>query len=303
MNINSLNNDNTTNLPVLYIIILSLAGLSLILTLTLLLFSFCAKIKTTNAFIVVMNIIVSNLVHVLSYTLNWVNNDTLIFPSVFCKLQSIFMVWSSMSQELWISFYVLMAYLNLLKGKNFEGKKCSDFLLYAMICYLIPLAIALAFYFTDFLGQNRLYCWIDINNNNHKIAEITIYGIRYINFLFNLIYTIIIIKYVLSNYGDDPLLKEKGKQFIIYPCIQLLGMILPSLNRILQMFGAETTIFEIPGTISVMLQGLLFPICYGWTSHAFYFLINCCQIPRLDNISDNILDYLTDESALMEETN
>lgn len=290
-------NNDIASLPVLYIIILSLAGLSLILTLSLLLFSFCAKIRTTNAFIVVMNIIISNLVHVLSYTLNWVKEDKIIFPQIFCNLQSIFMVWSSMSQELWITFYVVMAYLNLLKGINLENKKLKDFLLYSFFCYLIPLAIALAFHFTHFFGKNRLYCWIDIAKENHFIAEITIYGIRYINFIVNIIFTVIIIKYVLANYGDDPSLKEKGKQFIVYPIIQLLGMILPSLNRILQVCKVETSVLEVPGALSVMLQGLLFPICFGWTSHAFYFLINCCQTPM---VSENISDYLTDDSALLD---
>ena len=289
--------------PILYIGIISSAGVSLILTLGLLLFSFCAKIKTTKAFVVVMNIIISNLVHVLSYTLNWVKNDkSLLFPEIFCDLQSILMVWSSMSQELWISLYVLVAYLNLLKGKNFEGKKWKDFLLYSFVCYLIPLGISLAFYFTDFFGKNNLYCWINREYANHLIAEITIYGIRYINFFFNLLFTLIIIKFVLSHYDDDITVKEKGIQFIIYPSIQLLGMILPSLNRIFQVFNL-TSVLEVPGTISVMLQGLLFPICYGWTSHAFFFLINCCKPVRPDNLSDNISDYLTDDSGLVDESN
>ena len=168
-----MNSDDS--LPDLYIVIISFAGVSLILTLGLLFFSFCAKIKTTNAFVVVMNIIISNLVHVLSYTLNWVkNNNQLLFPLIFCDLQSILMVWSSMSQELWITLYVLVAYLNLLKGKNFEGKKWTDFLLYSFVCYLIPLGISLAFYFTKFFGQNNLYCWITIEHTQHLIAEITI---------------------------------------------------------------------------------------------------------------------------------
>lgn len=293
-------NNDIESLPVLYIIILSFAGLSLILTLSLLLFSFCAKIRTTNAFIVVMNIIISNLIHVISYTLNWVKDEKIIFPQIFCTLQSIFMVWSSMSQELWITFYVFIAYLNLLKGKSLENKKIIDFILYAFFCYLIPLAIALAFHFTHFFGKNRLYCWIDISNKNHFIAEITFYGIRYINFIINLIFTIIIIKYVLANNGDDPSLKEKGKQFIVYPIIQVLGMILPFLNRILQVCGVETEVLEVPGAISVMLQGILFPICFGWTSHAFYFLINCCQTPM---VSENISDYLTEDSALIDGSN
>ena len=210
------------------------------------------------------------------------------------------MVWSSMSQELWITFYVFMAYLNLLKGKSLENKKIIDFILYAFFCYLIPLAIALAFQFTHFFGKNRLYCWIDISNESHFIAEITIYGIRYINFIINLIFTIIIIKYVLANNGDDPSLKEKGKQFIVYPIIQVLGMILPFLNRILQVCGVETEVLEVPGAISVMLQGILFPICFGWTSHSFYFLINCCQTPM---VSENISDYLTEDSALVDGSN
>ena len=299
--IQKMNSDDS--FPDLYIVIISFAGVSLILTLGLLFFSFCAKIKTTNAFVVVMNIIISNLVHVLSYTLNWVkNNNQLLFPLIFCDLQSILMVWSSMSQELWITLYVLVAYLNLLKGKNFEGKKWTDFLLYSFVCYLIPLGISLAFYFTEFFGKNNLYCWITIEHTQHLIAEITIYGIRYINFFINLLFTFLIIKFVLSHYDDDTSVKEKGIQFIIYPSIQLLGMIIPSLNRIFQVFNV-TSVLEVPGTISVMLQGLLFPICYGWTSHAFYFLINCCKPVRPDNISDNISDYLTDDSALIDESN
>ena len=186
--------------------------------------------------------------------------------------------------------------------KNFEGKKWTDFLLYSFVCYLIPLGISLAFYFTKFFGQNNLYCWIKIEHTQHLIAEITIYGIRYINFFINLLFTFLIIKFVLSHYDDDTSVKEKGIQFIIYPSIQLLGMILPSLNRIFQVFNV-TSVLEVPGTISVMLQGLLFPICYGWTSHAFYFLINCCKPVRPDNISDNISDYLTDDSALIDESN
>ena len=187
-------------------------------------------------------------------------------------------------------------------AKNFEGKKWTDFLLYSFVCYLIPLGISLAFYFTKFFGKNNLYCWIKIEHTQHLIAEITIYGIRYINFFINLLFTFLIIKFVLSHYDDDTSVKEKGIQFIIYPSIQLLGMILPSLNRIFQVFNV-TSVLEVPGTISVMLQGLLFPICYGWTSHAFYFLINCCKPVRPDNISDNISDYLTDDSALIDESN
>ena len=285
--------NSTTSLPNLYIMMLCFAVLSFFVTISLLLIVGLARVETSYIFILVTNIIIANLIHIFSYIFNWVlDNGDLLTGEGMCQVQAIFMIWSSMSQELWISVFVCVVYLMLSKGIILEKKKLFHFVIYYLLCVLLPLIISLVFYFCGILGKNSHYCWVEINQG--IAPQIIIYGMRYINFIFNVVFTIFILKYLCS-LGSSPILLEKGRQFISYPIIQILGMILPSLNRFQPLVKAIGDVLTIPALISVGLQGVLFPICFGWYSNAYYLMKTCCNKEKAKKPADA---HLTDESLV-----
>ena len=285
--------NSTTSLPNLYIMMLCFAVLSFFVTISLLLIVGLARVETSYIFILVTNIIIANLIHIFSYIFNWVlDNGDLLTGEGMCQVQAIFMIWSSMSQELWISVFVCVVYLMLSKGIILEKKKLFHFVIYYLLCVLLPLIISLVFYFCGILGKNSHYCWVEINKG--IAPQIIIYGMRYINFIFNVVFTIFILKYLCS-LGSSPILLEKGRQFISYPIIQILGMILPSLNRFQPLIEAIGDVLTIPALISVGLQGVLFPICFGWYSNAYYLMKTCCNKEKAKKPADAPL---TDESLV-----
>ena len=285
--------NSTTSLPNLYIMMLCFAVLSFFVTISLLLIVGLARVETSYIFILVTKIIIANLIHIFSYIFNWVlDNGYLLTGEGMCQVQAIFMIWSSMSQELWISVFVCVVYLMLSKGIILEKKKLFHFVIYYLLCVLLPLIISLVFYFCGILGKNSHYCWVEINQG--IAPQIIIYGMRYINFIFNVVFTIFILKYLCS-LGSSPILLEKGRQFISYPIIQILGMILPSLNRFQPLVKAIGDVLTIPALISVGLQGVLFPICFGWYSNVYYLMKTCCNKEKAKKPADA---HLTDESLV-----
>lgn len=266
--------DNSTkSLPSLYIMMLIFGIISFFLTISLLVIVGIARVETSYMFILVTNIIIANLIHTLSYIFNWVLDDnSLLSGKIMCQAQAVFMIWSSMSQELWISVFALVAYLMLIKGPYLEKKKLLTFVIYYLLCLLLPLIISLIFYFSDYLGQNKHYCWVKTDKS--IAVQIIIYGMRYFNFLFNFVLTFFILRYLCS-LRALPVAAQKVKQFIMYPIIQVLGMILPSLNRFYPLNDKIKEKLAVPALISVGLRGVLFPICFGWSSDVFYLMGAC----------------------------
>ena len=107
----------TTNTGPLYIIIAVIAILSCILTLGLFLFSCIIKqneSKTIMMFLVI-NMLISNLFHVISYIINWVDSSAELkynFESL-CSLQSYIMISSSMSQEMWVATIAIIVFFTI----------------------------------------------------------------------------------------------------------------------------------------------------------------------------------------------
>lgn len=276
----------------LYITIFCFAILSAILTFGLLFFSFLIVEKKTFMFFLVINLLLVNTLHVISYIINWVNDDKLIYGdhndlNVSCQIQAILMIFSSMSQEFWVSAITIVFYKSSTRGDDvFIQKRKLLYSLFLVFFDALPFLLALLFTKLDLLGINKLYCWVKQPNDTFFspfYAQLSIYIIRWINIIICITYTIKILLYLksltINNKEEIKKIKSCGKRTLAYPLIQVLGIIIPTVYRIILWINKElgVTWMQLLIVIFGAIQSILFPIFYGWNSGLFNFLISGCK--------------------------
>lgn len=274
------NTSSTSNTETLYIIIAVIAILSFILTLSLFLFSCIIKKNESLMMFLVINMLISNLFHVVSYIINWVDsNQQLMYDSTFlCSLQSYIMIASSISQELWVATIAIIVFLTI---KNhsilviIENNLKKTKLLFVLCFYVFPILLTLIFYFTDILGKNSLYCWFYLDNK----AKWIVYGLRWGAIIISLFYSIQIFRNVssMNSEGEDGRIKTFGQKMIIYPLIQLIGAIVPTIYRVYVIWDDESKGLQIATVVCGAIQGILYPISYAWNSGLFSFVVTGCK--------------------------
>ena len=274
---------STTNTGPLYIIIAVIAILSCILTLGLFLFSCIIKQNESKSIIMflVINMLISNLFHVISYIINWVDSSEELkynFESL-CSLQSYIMISSSMSQEMWVATIAIIVFFTIkshsLCGIIENNTKKTQILL-ILLFYIVPILLTLIFSLTGLLGKNSLYCWF---NKEATISRWIVYGIRWGAIVISLFYSIQILRHVSSmNYeGDDRRIKKFGHKMILYPLIQLIGAIIPTIYRLYVCFVGESTSLQISTVVFGAIQGILYPLSYGWNAGLISFVVTGCK--------------------------
>lgn len=272
---------STSNTEPLYIIIAVIAILSSILTLGLFIFSFIIKKTESIMMFLVINMLISNLFHVISYIINWVSSQTELkynYESL-CTLQSYIMISSSMSQELWVATIAIIVFLTI---KNhsicgmIENNTKKTKVVFILLFYIFPILLTLIFALTGLLGQNSLYCWFKTES---KVSRWIVYGIRWGAIVVSLFYSIQILRHVssMNNEGEDGKIKKFGQKMILYPLIQLIGAIIPTIYRLYVGFVGESVSLQVATVVCGAIQGILYPISYGWNSGLFSFVVTGCK--------------------------
>ena len=289
----------------LYITILCFAILSAILTFGLLFFSFFVVGKRTFIFFLVINLLLVNTLHVFSYIINWIKDNQLIYGdntelSVSCQTQAILMIFSSMSQEFWISTITIVFYKSNTRGNDFfVQKRKMLYSLFIILFDVLPFLLTLLFRKLKLLGINNLYCWVKQPTDTSFspfYAQFSIYIIRWINIIICITYTIKILLYLKSLAADNKeeiqQIRSCGKRTLAYPLIQILGVIIPTIYRIILWINPKLNVFWMQMTIVICgaLQSILFPICYGWNSGLFNFLIGGCKKNQQNETGNSGLD-------------
>lgn len=273
------NTSSTSDTEPLYIIIAVIAILSSILTLSLFLFSCIIKKNESLMMFLVINMLISNLLHVVSYIINWVDsNQQLIYNSSFlCSLQSYIMIASSISQELWVATIAIIVFLTIKNHSicvTIENNLKKTKLLFILLFCVFPILLTLIFYCVNILGQDTLYCWFA----KHNRAKWIVYGLRWGAIIISLFYSIQILRNVSSmdSEGEDGRIRTFGQKMIIYPLIQLIGAIVPTIYRIYVIWD-ESRGLQIATVVCGAIQGILYPISYAWNSGLFSFVVTGCK--------------------------
>ena len=265
----NLSSDSSNSVNSLYVILAVISVISLLLTLCLFLFSMAFHQTKSFILFLIINMLISNLFHVVSYIINWVVGGKNIFNSTFlCYTQSIIMIASSISQEFLVAaIAVILNFTIRHSGSRIENNRFILTFLFIFLFDVIPLILSLIFYAKGLLGVNKLYCWFILSGNQFRWI---VYGLRWVAIVFSLVFSLKILFYVLSIKDDEPdgeELKTFGKKL----CYTLL------FNYSVPLFGSESPWLQIATVLVGSLQGILYPISYGWNSGLFSFVAKGCH--------------------------
>ena len=76
---------------------------------------------------------------------------------------------------------------------------------------------------------------------------------------------------------EDGKIKKFGQKMILYPLIQLIGAIIPTIYRLYVGFVGESVSLQVATVVCGAIQGILYPISYGWNSGLFSFVVTGCK--------------------------
>lgn len=246
-----------------YILILVDAIVCVIMTTFLFIFSCTKGSERTNIFFFAINLIIMSGIKTISYSINWVKGGKLLFESEFlCKLQSTLMIIPSISQEFWVTSITITCYQSIVSDKEYDQKSRKKLLI---LSYLIndglPLLIVLIYHFQDVLGPSGIYCWMKPDLS--PIYAIIQYILKWGCIVFNIYLTIRLIQFLSSLKGKSKQEREYIKWLAIrmlsFPLIQLLGASIGTVYRV-----SRIEVLKIPTVICGSLQGILYPLCFGW---------------------------------------
>ena len=287
---NNLKEDGNIGTPFkdpLYIIILIFAGIAFILGGGIIFLSFFIKNKISYTFALILNLIFSAMIHTIGYTLNWVDdtNGSLVsyFSSSLCEAQSFTLIASSMSEELWVTIVTIESYLLTSKPQGEEAAtiKWKKIILLCLLSYLLPVIVTYVYFHFDLLGKNHLNCWIKSDDKMYLLGLI-LYCHKWVNIILVIYFSFLMLRTLLSITIKDEKEKESAKKYLItilmFPTIQLIGGIIPTIYTILIVFDFQLKIsfFGIATLICGAVQGVLFPIVYLSFTNVRKGLLFCC---------------------------
>ena len=227
------------------------------------------------------------MIHTIGYTLNWVDdtNGPLVsyFSSSLCEAQSFTLIASSMSEELWVTIVTIESYLLTSKpqGEEAATTKWKKIILLCLLSYLLPVIVAYVYFHFDLLGKNHLNCWIKSDDNMYLLGLI-LYCHKWVNLILVIYFSFLMLRTLLSITIKDEKEKESAKKYLItilmFPTIQLIGGIIPTIYTILIIFDFQLKIsfFGIATLICGAVQGVLFPIVYLSFTNVRKGLLFCC---------------------------
>ena len=297
----------------IYIIILILAILCTLLTVTFVYLAIRMTSRKNILLFFTVNFLTINLIHIISYVIleyptidNHFINGTASIP---CKIQGVLLVFSAVSQEYWIASMVIIFYIIFIHGPHkIEANKtlwcCITFIVYNVVFLILSFLLMIG----NVIEPSNHYCWIDGDFQGKNVSGQTytnlVYGIRWGAITVSIIFSSIIICKMQSL---KTTLNEEAKQIkalwlklVAYPIIQVVGAIIPTIFRI---FSLDSNPMKVITLFLGTFQGLLFPLCHGYSSGLLSYMCDKKQSSGAKNIilqerqNDQYLSEL-DETAM-----
>ena len=281
---------------VIYIIILILAILCTLLTVTFVYLAIRMTSRKNILLFFTVNFLIINLIHIISYVI-------LKYPTVEshlneygkastpCKIQGVLLVFSAVSQEYWIASMVVIFYIIFIQGPHkIEANKtlwcCITFIVYNVVFLVLSFLLMI----DNVIEPSNHYCWIDGDFKNEKVSgkiyTNIVYGIRWAAITISIIFSIVII---CKMHSLKTTLNEEAKQIkalwlklVAYPIIQVVGAIIPTIFRI---FSLNSDPMKVITLFLGTFQGVLFPLCHGYSSGLLSYICDKKQSSSGRNIS------------------
>ena len=227
------------------------------------------------------------------------------YSEALCTIQGVMIINFELGQYLWATFISYTIYNSV----KFNNRKKSRKEFSGII--LIPIILAIIFYFLDLIGPAGHFCWIrtlKINTpeqlSKSIYAEYTYYIIIWTLVIINIVISIKLLRFIEAQLNSDPTtidqLNQYRKNLVLYPMTPLIVLVPCTIKRVVDLY----TDIYLPGlelgfTILTTLQGLVFALSYGLNKEMVEYckptllMIFCCQKqtlmkkPRLNRITNH----------------
>ena len=272
-------------------IILIYILLSFILNLIIIISIYLTKNKQISFTIrITASILVVNFINIFAYIFEWVicktkKNEEQFYIGLLignseseytCKLQSFFILFSSMSQD-----YLMILLFYIVNQRKVIKVMIIDLLIF--VCILVPIIIGVAFLLLDAFGVNEDFCYLkkyekDNEIDTYKInksfvgLQVIVYGIRAINFSVTIYFLINIIKYIKK---EKKSISYIFKQLFIF-FIQLFKLFIILIYRIpaiipdVEYHATVRKVYYILSTV----DGVLMPLAYIISNEIYLICFN-----------------------------
>ena len=261
----------------LFCVVAVIALSSVILTLLVLL-SKKSQVKNSFIYSFIVNLICVSCIHSVSFAIYWNAQES----SLLCQFQSVLMILSCQSQEIWIIFITFICYQGVVNMKLYNYKQnCGLLTLLCSLGYFIPFVVLLILLLLpngDRLGKWNNYCWIKYNKEsiNLKLAILYIPKLTYI--AINLIIWIVLLCRInqmkKEHKIEEDIIKFGHKTFgfaVIEITCNLIAFSIRCVNQTNpknesnETGSSDNTIdLSIISIIASCLQGVAYPIFVGW---------------------------------------
>ena len=270
----------------LYIVLLVITIISIALTSTICIYSFKKSLRnqSTNSsyFPLIVNLLIITTIQSYSIICNWIphGEGTLLFPDFFCQLQSILVLWTSITQDVWVTSIVIMSYIDYKRAKN-DGELVrlskTTVTLLVILFNVISIAFAVTLAALGQTGKHRLYCWLPEEKKE----------LAFLIFIFKLLNTII--NTVLASIIIFSLCKYKmtfGLKVLAYPALQIVASIYFIVYMIMYVKTTKGEVFRIISIVFTSAEGIIYPLIYILTSKIFI----CCTKEEENKLGIRLLD-------------
>jgi hypothetical protein len=264
---------------VIYGITAGFAAYSIISTAWISYYSLSLKSHNTLLMMISRNILIANAIHVVSYVMNWVkwenNSPNLLYNyEIICRIQGFFMSFSSISQGLWIIFYIFIHLIIIVTGlAKKDVRKIKSYIFYT-IGYILPIILCIFFFFNNSFGPNDIYCYFSRERKTEtavKQGQDITFLLRWIIIILIIVFATIYIYFISckkESLKEHKFNKNLTWRLLSYPVIQLFGTLYPTLYRYFGLSKSYTNAYII--VLLGATQGILFPFCFFITSTGFF---------------------------------
>lgn len=270
----------------LYIVLLVITIISIALTSTICIYSFKKSLRnqSTNSsyFPLIVNLLIITTIQSYSIICNWIphGEGTLLFPDFFCQLQSILVLWTSITQDLWVTSIVIMSYIDYKRAKN-DGELVrlskTTVTLLVILFNVISIAFAVTLAALGQTGKHRLYCWLP---EEKKELALLIFIFKLLNTIINTVLASIII-FSLCKYK-----MTFGLKVLAYPALQIVASIYFIVYMIMYVKTTKGEVFRIISIVFTSAEGIIYPLIYILTSKIFI----CCTKEEENKLGIRLLD-------------
>lgn len=301
-------------------IILSYALISFILNIIIIVSIYLAKNKKlSNIIKLTGSILITNFINIFAYTFEWVtckeeykdeykgeSSKTLIIIGLLfgnsesnntCKLQSLFILFSSMSQD-----YLMILFFYIVNRRKVIKSMIINLLIF--LCIIFPIIISFLYLKIGALGLNDDFCYLKKYQKYNSTIDlyevyqplnyfsIIIYSLRTISFSITIYFLINISKYIIKQ--KLPITYMFNKLSIFF--IQLFKLFIILIYRITNLFiEANDNVRRIYNILSTV-DGVLMPLAYILINRVFCSLCDRNKRRKLTLDEDSEEDFISNNT-------